>query len=466
MPSGKRDGDAITNTSGRPFVLTLEKQCTEIAILDSIDPMISLLSGVVAAMVTKSELRKRSVEADLPQDLKAYIVARLVSSIDMYFPHVLPERELLSGQCLRNLITQCLASETRADFYFLCQAFMASFHNGHTEFYDRWLFEVMGAPTGFHAAPADGQWAVTESRIDGLFRGDVILRIDDQPIDLFFAARKDLISASTKHYAEHAFFFSPLLFPQNFAITLEGGEVINVQRNMNRPVERCKVSGKTEDGICMLKVQSFEEKEHEQILQTLKACQPFDGLLLDLRGNCGGSTPIEFIKQLVPGIFRLWSDASIVHVGLDRAEYLNARVGDQCKQSEPLWEARAQIVQPAPILHGHAEEAFTGPIVILQDARTASAAEDFIQALLDAGRVTLVGSTSAGSSGQPYFEDFGNGMKFRVSAKAERFPDGSQFEGIGILPHHRVHPTISSLKTGKDPVCQKGIGIMKQQLCA
>ena len=46
------------------------------------------------------------------------------------------------------------------------------------------------------------------------------------------------------------------------------------------------------------------------------------------------------------------------------------------------------------------------------------------------------------------------------------FPDGSQFEGIGILPHHRVHPTISSLKTGKDPVFHKGIGIMKQQLCA
>ena len=88
-PSGKRDGDAITNTSGRPLALTLEKQCTESAILDSIDPMISLLSRVRAAMVTESELRKRSVEADLPQDLKAYIVARLVSSIDMYFPHAL-----------------------------------------------------------------------------------------------------------------------------------------------------------------------------------------------------------------------------------------------------------------------------------------------------------------------------------------------------------------------------------------
>ena len=416
-------------------------------------------------MATKNELCMQSEEADLPQDLKAYIAARLVSSIDMYFPHDLPERDLLSGHYLRNLITQCLASETRADFYFLCQDFMASFRNGHTEFYDRWLFEVMGSPTGFHAAPIDGQWGVTESRIDGLSRGDVILRIDDQPIDVFFAARKGLISASTVHYTEHAFFSSPLLFPQNFAITLESGEVINIQRNMNRPNNRCEVSGKTENGVCMLKVQSFEEKEHEQILQTLKACQPFEGLLLDLRGNCGGSTPVEFIKQLVPGNFRLWSDASVVHVGLDRAEYLNARVGKQCKQSEPLWEARAQIVQPAPVLYGHAEKAFTGPIVILQDARTVSAAEDFILALLDAGRATLVGSTTAGSSGQPYFEDFGNGMKFRVTAKAERFPDGSQFEGIGILPHHRVHPTISSLRAGKDPVFQKGIEILKQQLC-
>ena len=251
-------------------------------------------------MATKSELTKQLDEADLPKDLKAYIAARLVNSIDMYFPHALAEKELLSGQYLRNLITQCLASETRSDFYFLCQSFMASFHNGHTEFHDRCLFEALGAPIGFHAAPVDGQWVVTESRIDGLSRGDVILRIDDQPVALFFDARKDLISASTKHYAEHTLFFSPLLFPQDFTVTLEGGEVINVQRNMNRPVNRCKVLGETEDG---------------------------------------------------------------------------------------------------------------------------------------------------------------------VMAKAERFPDGSQFEGIGIVPHHHVHPTITSLKAGIDPVFQKGIEILKQQLC-
>ena len=416
-------------------------------------------------MATKSELSKQSEEAVLPKDLKAYIAARLVNSIDIYFPHALAEKELLSGQYLRNLITQCLASETRSDFYFLCQSFMASFHNGHTEFHDRCLFETLGAPIGFHAAPVDGQWVVTESRIDGLSRGDVILRIDDQPVALFFDARKDLISASTKHYAEHTLFFSPLLFPQDFTVTLDDGEVINVQRNMNRPVDRCKVLGETEDGVCTLKIQSFEEKDHDQILQTLKACQPFDGLLLDIRGNCGGSTPIEFIRQLVPGTFRLWSGASAIHVGLERAKYLNARVSDQCKQREPLLEARSQIVQPAPILYGHAEKAFAGPIVILQDARTVSAAEDFIQALLDAERATLVGSTTAGSSGQPYFEEFGNGMKFRVMAKAERFPDGSQFEGIGIVPHHHIHPTIRSLKAGIDPVFQKGIEILKQQLC-
>ncbi len=59
----------------------------------------------------------------------------------------------------------------------------------------------------------------------------------------------------------------------------------------------------------------------------------------------------------------------------------------------------------------------------------------------DNGRAILIGSTTAGSTGQPYNKSFGYGMGVAIGTKREYFPDGSQFEGVGIEPDIRVVPT-------------------------
>ncbi|WP_422059881.1 hypothetical protein [Sphingopyxis sp.] len=50
------------------------------------------------------------------------------------------------------------------------------------------------------------------------------------------------------------------------------------------------------------------------------------------------------------------------------------------------------------------------------------------------GRAILVGEVTAGSSGQPRFTDWGNGMKLWVGPRRHSFPDGREFEGVGIRP--------------------------------
>ncbi|MDX1578104.1 MAG: hypothetical protein R3266_06450, partial [Gemmatimonadota bacterium] len=54
-----------------------------------------------------------------------------------------------------------------------------------------------------------------------------------------------------------------------------------------------------------------------------------------------------------------------------------------------------------------------------------------------------------------YLHDFGDEMSFRVSTKRAYFPDGSQFEGVGIEPHIEVVPTPDDLKAGRDPVLER-----------
>ena len=68
-------------------------------------------------------------------------------------------------------------------------------------------------------------------------------------------------------------------------------------------------------------------------------------------------------------------------------------------------------------------------------------------------------SPTGGSSGQPTFFDLGDGMSFRIGTKREYLPDGSEFEGVGILPDVSVEPTVEDIRKGRDPALDRGLAI-------
>ena len=73
----------------------------------------------------------------------------------------------------------------------------------------------------------------------------------------------------------------------------------------------------------------------------------------------------------------------------------------------------------------------------------------------DNGRAEIIGEATEGSSGQPFFFDFGNGMSLLVGAARNTFPDGSPFESVGITPTIPVEPRIADVKNGVDPVLER-----------
>jgi len=50
-------------------------------------------------------------------------------------------------------------------------------------------------------------------------------------------------------------------------------------------------------------------------------------------------------------------------------------------------------------------------------------------------------------------------MSLRVAVKRYFFPDGSEFEGVGIKPDIEVHTTIKDLKNGRDLVLEKALDL-------
>jgi len=102
---------------------------------------------------------------------------------------------------------------------------------------------------------------------------------------------------------------------------------------------------------------------------------------------------------------------------------------------------------------------------VLIGPETNSAAEDFVVPLHAAGRATIVGQKSRGSTGQPLQFSFLDGkIGGRVCTKRDTYPDGREFVGVGIIPDVEVHPTPADIAADHDVVLEKGIEVLKSKL--
>jgi C-terminal processing protease CtpA/Prc len=53
--------------------------------------------------------------------------------------------------------------------------------------------------------------------------------------------------------------------------------------------------------------------------------------------------------------------------------------------------------------------------------------------------------------------DLGDGMQIGIAAMRQYFPDGSEFEGVGIKPDVESRPTVDDLRKGRDPILEKAL---------
>ena len=108
------------------------------------------------------------------------------------------------------------------------------------------------------------------------------------------------------------------------------------------------------------------------------------------------------------------------------------------------------------------DDPFLGPVVVLTNVGTVSAAEDFLIPLHASGRATLVGGRTAGTTGRPLFIDLPGGAKVRICTKRDTYPDGREFVGVGVIPDVEIYPTPQDIADGRDAVLEKGIEVLKE----
>lgn len=414
--------------------------------------MKSLFLGVaaigLAALPLGSACADEAPPKTVPLAQRVTIATQIYAAMSIYYAHWKGAPDFDLDKDYDAYLKQILDNDDRRAFTLASRAFIAKLNNGHSNFYDVYINRTYGQPFGFTAMPLQGKWTVITSRIDALKPGDVLSTIDGRDFAEFYLANRKFLSGSNEAQRAAQFFYSRDLFPQTFVLGLGDGRRVEVKRLAAAGANPDSATEVREDnGVLYIRIPSFGEPKFEAVaVEAVKAHLNAKAIIVDVRGNGGGNTPDQLLSVLMDRPYQEWAEETPVRLGVFE---VHQNVGPR-----PVLRWSAEVLTPA-------QTHYMGQVLLLTDVRCFSACEDFTQPFKSNHRATIVGGHTAGSTGQPYFKSLGDDFAFRVSTKREYFPDGAEFEGIGVAPDVAVEPTPADLKAGRDVVLAKAKSLVK-----
>ena len=147
------------------------------------------------------------------------------------------------------------------------------------------------------------------------------------------------------------------------------------------------------------------------------------GIVVDLRGNRGGDPGVG---AAVAGLFHT------TRCSLGTTRFRNGE--------------HRRVVYPSA-------NAYEGPVAILVDERTASAAETFAAAMQECGRAVIVGRRTAGMALPSVFERLPTGARLQYAIGEYRTPKGVVLEGRGVAP---------DVPAGDDVALEKAVTVLEK----
>lgn len=402
---------------------------------------------------------------------RAFIASSARTAIAQVFAHAEAAGHLDLDTEFRALLDRALSHGDRASFSLEMAAFMASLRNGHTLYQDPVAWAPRWSPVGFSADHLEGAWTVTETRRADVPVGSLVERVGGEATEDLYLRQHRYLSASNERARRHMWWRKSYLFPPKASLKVDGRAVrLRPASPRAPPVEKTRGRWVVRGKVAYLRIPAFGPPEHEhRAAELVRRFRSSPALVVDVRGNRGGSTPGQLLGALMSQPWRGWAESSAQTIGSVRAMThlleLAETKGPGAVHLTP--EDRATIAQFRtwdrvrtlfpPELEPVRPGAYAGRVVLLTDRGSGSACEDFVMPFKDTGRGILVGETTNGSTGQPYRLGLKDGIQVYVGAKRAYFPDGSPFEGRGIRPDREVPLTREDLLAGRDATLDVGI---------
>jgi C-terminal processing protease CtpA/Prc len=191
-----------------------------------------------------------------------------------------------------------------------------------------------------------------------------------------------------------------------------------------------------EGGVVVWQLHAFQDGA--PVDRVMRKAADSGGLILDLRGNGGGS-----IRAMLSLLSRLFT--SEVAVATVRTRGGTESLVAKAKQS-----------------------AFTGPMAVLVDSGTASASEMAARVVQLERRGIVVGDRTAGAvmTSRVFGHSIGIGSiaiyADSITIGDVRMRDGASLEGVGVTPDETVLPSALDLANGRDPALARAIEILRR----
>jgi len=196
------------------------------------------------------------------------------------------------------------------------------------------------------------------------------------------------------------------------------------------------------DGVRLVRFNIFTPEVAAQFTRALSdELKDARALVIDLRDNGGGEA--EAMADLA---------STLLPAGLSLGRFTNR-------------EGRVQLepfTRNALLSSADSFARFRGRVLLLTNARTASAAEVFAASLQEAGRAHVVGETTCGCVlGIRRRHQLPDGGVLDISEMDYHTAGGVRLEGRGLTPDEQISPTREDLRRGRDRALERAVEILK-----
>lgn len=180
----------------------------------------------------------------------------------------------------------------------------------------------------------------------------------------------------------------------------------------------------------------FSDSQLDYVLRKFKDTK---GIIFDVRNNGGGNS--EYVGRIVSRF-------------LDKTRVLGYERFKTGPGHDDFSDYYPREQEPG------GDEQYLKPVIVLTNRSCFSATNDFVMKLSALPNVTLLGDTTGGGGGIPYFSELPNGWKFRFSTTQTFDVDKFNVE-YGIPPDVRVDLVKFDELSGKDTLIEEALQLLK-----
>jgi carboxyl-terminal processing protease len=337
------------------------------------------------------------------------------------------------------------------EFYALMSQMTSELHDAHTRFNspEQWknFRRQQGVTVGFSVDDIDGKTVITsvipgtDAAHSGIEPGMVVLRVNDTPIAERLAEieKKRLPSSTeraTRWFIYNRVFAGPVDTSLKVALQRGDGSVFEV--SLRRQIYSAAPEVTTHvlpSGNVYIRFDGFQHPITREFRRALQKFHDAPGLILDLRRNGGGDLAV-----LLPIAGYFFGKKTLF-------------AKDSTRTGKPLSSYVGLFKLPLQLYVGRpGEQIYSGPVVILVDAHSASSSEVFAAGMQDTLRARVIGSQSCGCVlGIAKPRVLKGGGVLEMSEVLWFSPKGRKLEGTGITPDKIVTPSVADLQRRRDP---------------